>query len=210
MKPGITLTALVQKGDEQKRMLTEVFRDELGGLGVKVDFVEATWPAIFKRATDWSASGPGLNWHVVAFYKSPDLWTPWTFLYRMFHSETQVHKPSGQWNFVSYANPAVDKLMDDANLTMDPAKAAVLWRKANEQIYAEMPAIPIEKMVEIAVLRSNIHGYQVSRVRQRAETLPLRLVAREVGERPAGDDGAGVRAARCSCTSAAAWPPSRS
>ncbi len=161
VKPGTTLTALVQKGDEQKRMLTEVFRDELDGLGVKVDFVEATWPAIFKRTTDWSATkDPGLNWHVVAFYKSPDLWTPWTFLYRMFHTETQVHKPSGQWNFVGYANPAVDNLMDEANLTMDPGKASALWRKANGMIYADMPAIPIEKMVEIAVLRSDIRGYK--------------------------------------------------
>jgi peptide/nickel transport system substrate-binding protein len=161
VKPGTTLTALVQKGDEQKRMLTEVFRDELAGVGVKLDFVEATWPAIFKRATDWSATkDPGLDWHVVAFYKSPDLWTPWTFLYRMFHSETQLGKPTGQWNFAAYANPAVDRLLDEANLTMDQGKAMGLWRRANEMIYADVPVIPVEKMVEIAVLRSDIRGYK--------------------------------------------------
>ncbi len=194
-------------------MVTEVFRDELSGLGVKVDFVEATWPAIFKRATDWSGTKrprpqPGTWWRS---YKSPDLWTPWTSLYRMFHSETQVHKPSGQWNFVSYGNPAADKLMDEANLTMDPAKASGLWQKANEMIYVDMPAIPIEKMVEIAVLRSDIRGYKYHAYDNGRKLVLLRPVPREVGERPAGDDRTAVRAAaRCCCISPAAWPPSPS
>jgi peptide/nickel transport system substrate-binding protein len=160
VKKGTTLTALVQKGDEQKRMLIEVLRDELASLGIEMNFYEGTWPAIWKRMTDWGASrDPALNWHLVVFYKSPDLWTPWTFLYRMFHTETALHKPTGQYNLGSYSNPQVDKVVEEANLTLDPDKAIALWRKANEMIFAELPAIPIERMVEIAVMRSDIQGY---------------------------------------------------
>jgi peptide/nickel transport system substrate-binding protein len=157
---GTRLTALVQKGDEQKRMLIEVLRDELSALGVEMNFYEGTWPAIWKRMTDWGASrDPALNWHIVVFYKSPDLWTPWTFLYRMFHTDTQLHKPSGQYNLGLYSNPSVDKLITEASVLLDADKATPLWRKANEAIFADLPAIPIEKMVEIAVMRSDIQGY---------------------------------------------------
>lgn len=160
VKKGTTLTALVQKGDEQKRMLIEVLRDELASLGIEMNFYEGTWPAIWKRMTEWGASrDPALNWHLVVFYKSPDLWTPWTFLYRMFHTDTHLHKPSGQYNLGLYSDPAVDKLITEASVLLDADKATPLWRKANEAIFADLPAIPIEKMVEIAVMRSDIQGY---------------------------------------------------
>ena len=77
----------------------------------------------------------------------------------MFHTDTQLHKPSGQYNMGLYSNPAVDKAIDEATLMVDAAKAIPLWRKANEAIVADAPAIPIEKMVEIAVMRSDIQGY---------------------------------------------------
>ena len=157
---GTTLTALVQKGDEQKRMLIEVLRDELSPMGIELSFYEGTWPAIWKRMNDWGAGrDPALNWHIIVFFKSPDLWTPWTFLYRMFHTDTHLAKPSGQYNLGMYSNPAVDKTIDEASLLLDPDKATPLWRKANELIFADLPAIPVEKMVEIAVMRSDVQGY---------------------------------------------------
>jgi peptide/nickel transport system substrate-binding protein len=160
IKKGTALTVLVQKGDEQKRMLVEVLRDGLAPLGIETTMYEGTWPAIWKRMTDWGATrDAALNWHISIFYKSPDLWTPWTFLYRMFHTDTQLHKPSGQYNMGLYSNPAVDKAIDEATLMLDADKAIPLWRKANEAIVADAPAIPIEKMVEIAVMRSDIQGY---------------------------------------------------
>ena len=160
IKKGTAITALVQKGDEQKRMLIEVLRDELAPLGLEVTIYEGTWPAIWKRMTDWGATrDAALNWHIAVFYKSPDLWTPWTFLYRMFHTDTHLHKPSGQYNMGLYTNPGVDKLITEASLVMDADKAAPIWRRANEAIMADLPAIPVEKMVEIAVMRSDIQGY---------------------------------------------------
>lgn len=158
---GSQLTFLLHKGDEQKRMIAEVVRDELAKIGVRLDIWEGTWPALFKKVADWGASrDPATAWHAQAFFKGPDVWSAPDFLYALFHSDTQVHKPGGQWNIAYYTNPDVDRLIDEANSVVDDRKMMALSRKANEIIMADVPAVPIDQMVEVAVMRRDIKGYE--------------------------------------------------
>ena len=52
----------------------------------------------------------------------------------MWHSGSQY-----QFNFTSYANPDVDKLIDQAMSETDPAKGNALWREVQAKIYEDQP-----------------------------------------------------------------------
>ncbi len=63
----------------------------------------------------------------------------------LFHSKSMC--PKG-FNFVSYSNPEVDRLIDDAVLETNTTSARVLWNRAQHVIYGDQPytfiAVPKE------------------------------------------------------------------
>ena len=57
-------------------------------------------------------------------------------LTQLFH--TSAKRPSG-YNFVGYSNAEVDRLIDEALLQTNMARAQVLWNKAQRAIYNDQP-----------------------------------------------------------------------
>jgi peptide/nickel transport system substrate-binding protein len=66
-------------------------------------------------------------------------------LTQLFHS--RARRPAG-YNFISYANPEVDALIDEALAQRDMEKARALWSRAQRAIYDDQPytfiAVPQE------------------------------------------------------------------
>ena len=157
---GFHLVFQSQKQDLQKRTIFEMMQAELQKLGISSEIPESTWTAIMGRAKDWGATrDPKTAYHAILFYKSGDVWHPWGYVYRMFHSAAEPSKPGGQWNFSYYENPKVDSLMDEALVTADSRRAGEMWRQVNEILIADAPALYIDKLTDIAVMKKNIKGY---------------------------------------------------
>ena len=57
-----------------------------------------------------------------------------TDLYQMFHS-SQIE--GGGNNFISYRNPELDRLIDEARATVDEEKRMPLWQAAEDQLYQD-------------------------------------------------------------------------
>jgi peptide/nickel transport system substrate-binding protein len=54
----------------------------------------------------------------------------------MFHSSQMVEEGD---DFMSYANPQLDKVIDEARRTIDEPKRMDLWRKAHAIIHEDQP-----------------------------------------------------------------------
>lgn len=59
-----------------------------------------------------------------------------TDLYQIFHSSQIAGKGN---NFISYRNPDLDRLIDEARATVDEEKRMPLWRAAEDELYEDQP-----------------------------------------------------------------------
>lgn len=68
---------------------------------------------------------------------------------------------NGSLNVARYSNPEYDKLLEEARTTMDPAKRAAIYAKAQDIIMADAPWVYISHGVVLAAHRSNVKGFAV-------------------------------------------------
>lgn len=104
----------------------------LGGVVTKGDFQAYIWS---------NTSGPD----------------PLTAL-RCFHSST----PQSACNYTTYKNPEVDKLLDAAGATDDPAKRLELLKKANAIIYDDAPVWFFNYNKAVMAHQPWLHGLQAN------------------------------------------------
>ena len=156
---GFSLEYLVQKGDEQKIIMYQVMQSEYKKLGIDLILTEMDWPALLARVTDW-ADNQDLDRipSMLPFYKSPDVWHPWTFLWELFHTEAEIHR-QGHWNMMFYENTVVDKLIDQALVEKDNNRALDLWTEAAEIIVEDSPALFVDGRMDYAVMRKSVGGF---------------------------------------------------
>ncbi len=77
-------------------------------------------------------------------------------LYATFHS-ANVPPKGTQSSF--YHNPEVDRALDQARSSLDPAVRQAAYGRALEQITNDVVWIPIYQTKEIVVLRTHVKGY---------------------------------------------------
>lgn len=121
------------------------------GIEVQVDFLE--WAAAFTqlRAED-------LPYHMYLFgWVTTNADADYT-LYSLFHSG---EKPPQGWNRFRYANPDVDKLLEQARVTLDQAEREKLYAQIQEMLIADTPLVPIYNTLEIVVTGAYVHGFNV-------------------------------------------------
>jgi peptide/nickel transport system substrate-binding protein len=75
---------------------------------------------------------------------------------KCFHSAT----PQSACNYVTYKNPAVDKLIDDAGATDDPAKRLDLLKKANAAVFDDAPVWFFNYNKAVMAHQPWLHGLQ--------------------------------------------------
>jgi len=67
----------------------------------------------------------------------------------------------GSLNASRYSNPEYDKLLEEGRVTMDPAKRAAIYAKAQDIVMADAPWVYISHGVVLAATRPNIKGFAV-------------------------------------------------
>ena len=79
-------------------------------------------------------------------------------LYRMYHSEATLRTVSGQ--HYGYANPAVDKLIDQERRTFEREKRLPILRQAQELIWKDQPLVYLFHQVNVWGQRKNVSGFR--------------------------------------------------
>lgn len=155
---GFTLRFQSQKGDVDKRAIFEIFQAELNKLGIRLEFFEDTWPALVKKATDWSKDrDPNTAIHLFSYFRPMLTFSPYDFLFHIFHSDAYPTK--GGRNFTYYTNPEYDRLINEAMVTLDAEQERRLLRQAAELVWRD-PAIVVNgRIVDKLVMRKDVKGF---------------------------------------------------
>lgn len=145
--PAITFWSSVRSDEvlrEHERM-----RKDLQAVGITAEFqYNPDWPS-FSRAMQERKLPIFLRaW----FADVPD---PENFLAKLFHSRSP-------FNYMGYANPAVDALLDKARAEPDLARRVEVYRQAEEMILDDAPLIPVSHQTYERLFQPYVRGVEVS------------------------------------------------
>lgn len=122
--------------DAQNRVdAVTLIQAQLKKVGIKVDVRVMEYGAYIDRILAMDYDAAFVEWKVPTKVD----------LTQLFHSKSK--RPQG-YNFVSYANPEVDRLIDEALAQREKESARALWSRAQRMIYDDQPytfiAVPQE------------------------------------------------------------------
>lgn len=150
---GTELTLTYATGDQNETQAAELWKAELGKLGIDLKIRAMSWEAQW----DLGKSDPQRAQDIFVMYWWPTYPTPYDFLFSMFHSEDQPF-----FNLGYYANPDFDTTIDRANemLGTNKEEAEEMFVEAQQMLYEDTPAVPIFDQQNIHVIRSSVEGYE--------------------------------------------------
>ena len=154
---GFEMSYLTAKGDEEKRILGEVWQAGLAKVGIKLNIKILTYPAIFSKLKDWGKTkDPSTAENSYGQYISPRLPDAYSYLFLAYHSTAQVLHGR---NLMYYSNPKVDELVSKAVKTANEAERMKLYQEAAQIITDDCPDLFVDKLIDRAVMRKVVKGY---------------------------------------------------
>lgn len=93
-----------------------------------------------------------------------------TDIYQMFHSSQA--KADGD-NFISYKNPELDKLIDQARATVDEKTRMPLWQQAERIMVDDQPYTFLMRRKSLLFIDKRIHNLQMTKLGLNWGSLPL-------------------------------------
>jgi len=151
---GLKLLLVYTSGDEAEKKTAELFKSELAKINVDLEIRGMPWESQWEMAKD---KDPNKRQDIFVFYWWPDLTSPYSFLYPMFHSQKDI-----LFNLAYWENPEFDKLVDKGaeQSATDLKKAEEMFIKAQEILVKEAPAIFAYDKQYIRVYNKSIKGYK--------------------------------------------------
>jgi oligopeptide transport system substrate-binding protein len=127
----------------------ERMRKDLEAVGITAEFQYNTdWPSFSKAMQERKLPVFLRAW----FGDVPD---PENFLAKLFYS-------SSPFNYMGYANPAVDALLEKARAEPDMARRVEVYRRAEELIVEDAPVIPVSHLTYERLFQPYVKGVEVS------------------------------------------------
>ncbi len=124
-------------------------RKDLEAVGITAEFqYNADWPSFSKAMAERRLPVFLRAW----FADVPD---PDNFLAKLFHS-------GSPWNYMGYANQAVDGLLERARGESDMARRVEVYRRAEELILEDAPVIPLWHQTYERLFQPYVKGVEVN------------------------------------------------
>ena len=140
---------ITNNGSDVRKRIVLILQQQFAKLGVKVDVQTYEWSTFLsnyvnKRNFDCLVMGWQLS-------LDPDLYAIWN------SSQTGEE----QFNFISYKNAEVDKLLDEGRVTFDPAKRRSIYRRVHALIAADQPICFLYAPDSLSAVSRKIQGVEV-------------------------------------------------
>jgi len=120
-------TLSTNQGNKVRESIAQVIQNSLKKIGIRMDIRIVEWSVfIHKYVDEKQFEAVLLAW---SLSRDPDCHAIW-------HSS---NNKTGQYNFVSYSNPEVDRLIDEGRRTFDLEKRKVIYHKIHALIAADVP-----------------------------------------------------------------------
>ncbi len=119
-------TIITNQGNLQRISTAEIIQYQLSRVGIRVKIRVLEWQALLKRIMERNFQAVILGW---ALGYDPDPYDIW-------HSSKTG---PGEFNFVGYSNPEVDRLLEEARGILDREKRARIYHRIQRIIYEDQP-----------------------------------------------------------------------
>ncbi len=143
-------TLMTNQGNKVRALCAEVIQRQLAAIGIAVDVRIIEWSTFLREYVDKK------NFEAIVMGWSTGL-DPDNF--GIWHSSQ--HKP-GQYNFISYSNPEVDRLLIEGRRTFDVRERTAIYRRLHAVIAADVPYVFLYCPDELQTIHKRILGPQVA------------------------------------------------
>jgi len=140
-------------GDIYEARTAELIKASLAQIGIEVEIRPLSWEEQWALAQrGWE--DPNVAQDFLVFYWWPDVVSPFTYLYNMFHNASKI------FNLCYYENPEFNALIEEAVTLegVDEARALQLYYKAQKILYDDVPAVPLWDMIDLRIARAGIRN----------------------------------------------------
>ncbi len=145
MQDGFTFDLYVTSTYDFLRTPAEIIQQNLSDIGIKTNIVAEDWSIYLPKVLDSQFTATILG---ESGQSDPD-----DFLYNPFHSDN----PN---NFGLYANPDVDKLLEQGRQVSDQDQRKAVYDEAQHLILDDSPQVFLFHSSQFEALRTNVKGYE--------------------------------------------------
>ncbi|MGB9813610.1 MAG: ABC transporter substrate-binding protein [Thermovenabulum sp.] len=151
---GFKLLLTYTAGDEAEKKTAELYKAELSKLNIDLEIRGMPWESQWEMARD---KDPNKRQDIFMFYWWPDIASPYSFLYNMFHKQDEI-----LFNLAYWENEEFDRLIDEGarQSGIDIKKAEETFIKAQEILIEEAPAVFIYDKQYVRIYNKSIKGYK--------------------------------------------------
>ncbi|OIO39677.1 MAG: peptide-binding protein [Candidatus Omnitrophica bacterium CG1_02_49_10] len=141
-----SFTLVTNQGNMLRKTIAEIVQDNLKNIGIKVEIRVIEWSAfinefINKKRFDAVILGWSLS-------RDPDPYDIW-------HS-SKTRK--GEFNFISYKNDEVDRLLEEGRRIFDESKRAKIYKKMHRIIYDDQPYVFLYVPDSLPIVHARFKG----------------------------------------------------
>jgi len=149
-KINFEFTILTNQGNKVRQMTAEIIQSQLKKAGIKTNVRIIEWSSFIHQFIDKkNFDAVILGW---SLSRDPDQYSIW-------HSS---EAREGGYNFVSYKNPEVDKLLDMGRETFDFASRQKIYRRIHRIIHQDAPYIFLYYPDSLSVVHKRFKGPEIA------------------------------------------------
>ncbi|MEW6624788.1 MAG: ABC transporter substrate-binding protein [Bacillota bacterium] len=151
---GFKLLLTYNAGDEVQKKAAELYKAELSKINVDLEIRAMPWDSRWEMSKN---KDPNKRQDIFMFYWWPDIASPYSFLYSMFHKQNEI-----SFNLAYWENDEFDRLIDEGaqQSGVDVKKAEETFIKAQEILIEEAPAIFAYDKQYVSIYNKSIKGYK--------------------------------------------------
>lgn len=143
-------TIVTNQGNEQRKQAAEIIQARLSKVGIKVNIKILEWSVFISQFIDKRRfEAVLLGWSLP---RDPDC-------YDIFYS-SKIKE--GEFNFVGYDNPEVDRLLVEARREFDEKIRAEYYKKIQAILYDDSPYIFLFVPYSLPIVNSRFHGIKAA------------------------------------------------
>jgi len=142
-------TIATNQGNEERIKVAQIIQGRLKDIGIKVKIKVVEWSVFLTEFIDKrNFDAVLLGW---ALGREPDNFDIW------HSSKTR----EGEFNFIGFRNPEVDRLLEEGRRTFDQEKRKAYYQKIHEIIYEEQPYMFLYVPDGLSILSSRFKGVKL-------------------------------------------------
>ncbi|MHB9155072.1 MAG: peptide-binding protein [Endomicrobiales bacterium] len=147
---NLEFTIITNQGNKMRSLTAEILQAQLRKVGIKVNVRIIEWSAFVHQFIDKrNFEAVIMGW---SLSRDPDQHAIW-------HSG-QVNE--GQYNFVSYANPGIDRLLEQGRRTFDQKKREAVYHRIHRVMAEDLPYIFLYYPESLPVVHQRFRGPEVT------------------------------------------------